>query len=68
LTKEGKTTYIHLFLDIIAGLKKEGWKDVGGNYHSYRILRKNEVEIKVFTKYDEKFNDKDFNYIYVRYS
>jgi hypothetical protein len=60
-------TYTHLFLDIIAGLKNEGWKDVGGNYHSYRVMRKGDIDIKVFVKYDEKFNDKDFNFICVRH-
>ncbi len=61
-------SYTHLFLDTIAGLKKEGWKDVGGNFTTYRILRKNDATIKVFLKDNKKLNNEDLNYLVVRYS
>ncbi len=61
-------SYTHLWLDVVAGLKKEGWKSVGGNFTSYRILRKNDVTIKVFLKDYKKLHKDDNNYIVVRYS
>ena len=43
-------SHTHLWLDTVAGLKTQGWKDVGGNFTSYRILEKNGLTIKVFLK------------------
>lgn len=61
-------SYTHLWLDIVAGLKKEGWEEVGGNWTSYRIYRKDGKTIKVFIKDYKKLHEDDNNYIIVRYS
>lgn len=61
-------SYTHLWLDIVAGLKKEGWVNEGGNYTSYLIMSKQGVNIKVFIKDLEKLNKDDLNHIIVRYS
>ena len=61
-------TYTHLWLDVVAGLKKEGWKDVGGNLSSYRIMEKEGQTIKIFLRDYKKLNEFDNNYVVVRYS
>ena len=61
-------SYTHLYLDIVAGLKKEGWKTVGGNFTSFLIMRKNGKTIKVFLKDYKKLHENDLNFIVVRYS
>lgn len=61
-------SYTHLWLDVVAGLKKEGWKSVGGNYTSYLIMRKEDREIKVTLKDYKKLKEDDINFVRVRYS
>jgi len=60
-------SYTHLWLDIVAGLKKEGWKSVGGNFTSYLILRKEDKTIKVFLQDYTKLHEDDINNVIVRY-
>lgn len=66
--KDMNMSYTHLFLDTIAGLKKEGWKDVGGNFTSYRIMKKEGSTVKIFLKDNKKLKNDDLNYLVVRYS
>lgn len=61
-------SYTHLWLDTVSGLKKQGWKSVGGNFTSFVILRKEERTVKVFLKYPKKIQMDDTNFIVVRYS
>ncbi len=61
-------SYTHLWLDIVAGLKKEGWKSVGGNFTSFLIMKKEDKTIKVFLKDYKKLHEDDLNHIVVRYS
>lgn len=61
-------SYTHLWLDIVAGLKKEGWKEQGGNFSNWIMMSKGERHIKVFLKDNKKLNQFDTNYIVVRYS
>jgi len=61
-------SYTHLWLDIVAGLKKEGWKSTGGNHDSFLILRKKEKIIKVFLRDYKKRGENDINHVIVRYS
>ncbi len=61
-------SYTHLWLDIVAGLNKEAWKDKGGNFSSFRILEKEGKIIKVFLRDYKKLNEFDNNYVVVRYS
>ena len=61
-------SYTHLWLDIVAGLKKEGWISKGGNFNSWVMMSKGERIIKVFLKDNKKLNKFDTNYIVVRYS
>ncbi len=61
-------SYTHLWLDITAGLRKEGWKNVGGNYNSFLIMRKNNKNIKIFIRDYKKLHEEDINHIVVRYS
>lgn len=61
-------SYVHLWLDVVAGLKKEGWKDAGGNYSSFRIMEKEGHTIKIFLRDYKKLNEFDNNYVVVRYS
>ena len=60
-------SYTHLWLDCVAGLKKEGWKVVGGNYTCYIILEKMNKQIKVFIRDYKKLNEYDINSVIVRY-
>ena len=61
-------SYTHLWLDIVAGLKKEGWKEKGGNYSSFLIMFKGNRTIKVFIRNPKGLHEYDVNYIIVRYS
>ncbi len=61
-------SYTHLWLDIVAGLKKEVWKTVGGNYSSYLIMNKECRTIKVFLRDYKKLYKDDINSVVVRYS
>lgn len=61
-------SYTHLWLDTVAGLKKEGWKPLGGNYTSFLILKKEGKTIKVFLKDYKKLHEDDINLVVVRYS
>jgi len=61
-------SYVHLWLDIVAGLKKEGWRSVGGNFDSYIIMKKKDSVIKVFIRNKENLKEFDLNHIIVRYS
>jgi len=61
-------TYTHLWLDVVAGLKKEGWETVGENYNSFIILKKAGREIKVFIRDFRKLDPESINSIVVRYS
>lgn len=61
-------SYTHLWLDIVAGLKKEGWKSKGGNFTSYLIMEKNNKTIKVFLKDYENLHEDNINHVIIRYS
>lgn len=61
-------SYTHLWLDVVAGLKKEGWKIKGGNYTNWILLTKEDQEIKVFIKDYKKLRQDDLNFICVRYT
>lgn len=61
-------SYTHLWLDIVAGLKKEGWKTKGGNYSSFLIMYKDGQNIKVFLRDYKKMHKDDINSVVVRYS
>jgi len=61
-------TYTHLWLDIVAGLKKEGWVTKGGNYTSFLIMTKKDKTIKVFLTHHQKLHEDDLNQVIVRYS
>ncbi len=61
-------SYTHLWLDIVAGLKSQGWVSKGGNYSSFLIMSKEDRHIKVFLKDYKKLHEFDNNYIVVRYS
>ena len=61
-------SYTHLWLDIVAGLKKEGWVSKGGNFNSWIMMSKGDRHIKVFLKNNKKLHEHDINYIVVRYS
>jgi len=44
-------SYTHLWLDIVAGLKKEGWVTKGGNYTSFfNYGEKKENNKNIFTE------------------
>ena len=60
-------SYTHLWLDIVAGLKKEGWKTKGGNYSSFLIMYKDGRTIKVFLRDYKKVHKDDINSVVVRY-
>lgn len=61
-------SYTHLWLDIVAGLKKEGWKEKGGNFSTFMIMGKGDRTIKIFLKDYKKVHEDDLNHIIVRYS
>ena len=61
-------SFTHLWLDIVAGLKKEGWQTVGGNYTSFLIMHKEGRTIKVFLQDYKKLHKEDINCVIVRYS
>ncbi len=61
-------SHTHLWLDTVAGLKKQGWKFIGGNFTSFAILEKEGNTIKVFLKDYKKLNEDDINCTIVRYS
>lgn len=61
-------SHTHLWLDTVAGLKTQGWKSVGGNFTSFVILRKQGDTIKVFLHDPKKIQERDTNFIVVRYS
>jgi len=61
-------SYTHLWLDVVAGLKKEGWMSAGGNYTSWLMLRKGDKTIKVYLKDYKKVHENDINLVVVRYS
>ncbi len=61
-------SYTRLWLDVVAGLKKEGWKSVGGNFTSYLIMEKEGKTIKIYLRDFKNSHEFDNNYIVVRYS
>lgn len=61
-------SYTHLWLDIVAGLKKEGWTTKGGNFTSFLIMEKQGMTIKVFLKDYKKVHENDLNYVITRFS
>ena len=61
-------SYTHLWLDIVAGLKKEGWKTVGGNCTNRVMMKKGGKTIKIFLKDYKKLHEHDVNFIVTRYS
>lgn len=61
-------SYTHLWLDIVAGLKKEGWKTVGGNFTNWVMMKKGGKTIKIFLKDYKKLHEHDVNFIVTRYS
>ncbi len=61
-------SYTHLWLDIVAGLKKEGWKEEGGNFNSWIMMSKGDRNIKVFLRDYKKLHEEDINHVIIRYS
>lgn len=61
-------SYTHLWLDIVAGLKTQGWEDIGGNFTCWRMMKKGDKTIKVFLRDYNKLHEYDVNFVVTRYS
>lgn len=61
-------SYTHLWLDVVAGLKTQGWEDMGGNFTCWRMMKKEGKEIKVFLSDYKKLHEDDINFVIIRYS